>query len=490
MPLIAPLVECHSISLSPESKIPLYQQLYQALRVQIMNKSLISGQRLPGSREIAKELKVSRNTVQLALAQLQSEGYLEARVGSGVYVSAIIPDNFHQVSNFKQMQSTDETIEPHVTLSTFAKRCQEQVCPAPLANKAFSPGIPDHHSFPHHIWLKIWHKHLRGNPLTKTNLLEQALCDHLRYTRGINCIPEQVFITNGAAQALYLAASALIDPGNTVVAEEPSYFIKNNLAHALGAQVATCPVDKQGLCIEQLPDYPPKFMYTTPSHQYPLGSNMPISRRIELLNWALKNNTYIIEDDYDSEFHYTSKPLPALQGLDGNELVLYVGSLSRTILPSLRLGYLIVPKHLTTTFKKILWVTGSPTEPIKKSVAAEFILEGHFARHLKKMRLLYKSKLKIAINACKKHLGEWCEIQEPSAGMHLALILKNNLSDTAIVDQLKKQGIHCNPLSDYYCQGNKINGLVLGISHMQEKEIIQGVVAIEKLLKKLGASFP
>lgn len=492
------LAECRDISLSINSKEALYQQLYHEIRTRILDKRLINGQRLPASRELAKELNVSRNTVQLALTQLQAEGYLTSKTGSGVFVSAQIPDDYQQTIQIKADHTNKINRIPEPTLSNFAWNTLQSAGYEQLSYKAFTPGMPDLNAFPKNLWLKLWHKHLRNNPLSTIDnnspsgllSLKQVLCDYLRYSRAVDCKPDQIIITAGAGQALDLISRALINPGDAAIIEEPGYLGIRRLLQAVGAHLITCPVDEKGLKVSELPTHTKqaiKLLYTTPTHQYPLGGIMPISRRLELLEWAYLQNTYIIEDDYDSEFHYTSKPLPSLQSLDQQKRVLYVGSFSKVLTPFLRLGYLVIPKNLVSLFSKIKWLTSGATEPVKQSVVAEFIQAGHFGRHLKRMRLSYSQKMQWVVAEAEKQLSQWLHIGAHGAGMHLVVTFKNEFNDQKLLDRLKQQNLACKTLSNYYLCEPRKHGLILGFAHMQKNDILCGISTIRECIKESTA---
>jgi len=256
------------------------------------------------------------------------------------------------------------------------------------------------------------------------------------------------------------------------------------LFKAYHTNIMSCPVDSNGLQVERLDklaNKKPKIIYTTPTHQYPLGSIMPISRRLRLLEWAQQQGAYIIEDDYDSEFHYNSRPLPSLQGLDDSQRVLYVGSFSKVLLPTLRMGYLIVPENLVSLFSKVKQITFSNTEPVKQAVVAEFIQQGHFGRHLKRMRMLYKDRMQHIIDEANKKLQQWFEVVDYGAGMHLVLILKQGVDDIALADKLSSKGLGCKALSEYYISKTKKQGLILGFSNADKQMITKGIEIVQRL---------
>jgi GntR family transcriptional regulator/MocR family aminotransferase len=426
----------------------------------------------------------------MAWDQLHVEGYLFTKRGAGVFVAADIPDDYHQIT-YSNLTTPDPLSKPDIPLSHLSNSIKKIPHQHQINTGSFSPGVPALDSFPNNIWRRLWHKHLKTphqQTISTNNSagylpLRQAITDHARYSRGIDCTPEQVIITNGAQQALELICKILLNKGDQAIIEDPGYSGITNLLHAFGATISPCPVDKKGLQIEKLTaltSEKTKLIYTTPNHQYPLGSLMPIAHRIHLLAWAKKQKMYVIEDDYDSEFHYAAKPLPSLKSMDTHQQVIYVGSFSKVLLPTIRLGYLIVPQHLADIFIKVKKLTAGNTAYTKQAVTAEFIEQGHFNRHLKRTRILYETRMNTLISACKANLSELFDIYSHGAGMHLALISKQPIDDRKLANKLKKQNIHCNALSEYYLLKPKYYGLILGFANTTEENIIKSVMKIQK----------
>jgi len=493
---VMPLTQCRDICLATESDEALYQQLYHEIRSRILNRRFISGMRLPSSRELAKELKICRNTVMQALLQLQTEGYLEAKAGSGVFVSALIPDDYlHAEPRYENRCYSTAAPNSKLVLSHYAIKALSSTDCELVSNKIFASGIPAMDAFPHASWLKIWHQQLRNVPSSMLKMnsaaglssLQQALCNYLRYSRAVHCQPEQVIITNGAQQALDLICRVFINPGDAAVVEEPGYLGMRKLLQSMAAEIISCSVDHQGLKVSELPRCNKKqikLIYTTPTHQYPLGGIMPVSRRLKLLEWAHKHNTYLIEDDYDGEYHYASKPLPSLHSLDKHHQVLYVGSLSKVLSPLLRLGYLVIPQQLVPLFAKIKRIASGATEPVKQAVVAEFIQSGNFCRHLKRMRLLYAKRMQWVVFAAQEQLSEWLQIGLHDAGMHLVLTFKHNMSHQVLVEKLKQRNCAAKALSIHYINKPQTQGLILGFAHMPQPDIIKGIAAIRQCMLK------
>lgn len=465
-----PISECLDIALDKSSRVSLQSQLYQAIRQRILDGRFQVSQRLPASRQLAEQLCVSRNTVQQSLDQLLAEGYIVSKRGSGVYINTEIPDSYHQLS--------DTSVKPkHLQQSAIS----EYQNTAALQAKPFTPGLPDMQAFPRNIWRQLWHKHLRTNPyvlsadntISGCTALKTAVHDYLRYARGVQCDFDQIIITNGAAQALDLITRLLLNPTDNVILEEPGYIGARRLLQHSRANIIPCMTDDQGIDIESVSHSSKvmKLLYCTPTHQYPLGSVMPITRRLRLLDWANQANSLIIEDDYDSEFQYCSKPLPSLHSLDGNNRVIYVGSFSKVLDPFLRLGYMVVPKHLIQDFCELKWAINGCTDPIKQMVVANFMQQGHFARHLKRMRMLYRQKLHYFTRLCERTLSPQINIHKQTAGMHLVVSFSQSTNDQALVSILNRHGYGCKALSTYYHGTNTNSGLVMGFSHMSDREL-------------------
>ncbi|MDF1761183.1 MAG: PLP-dependent aminotransferase family protein [Coxiellaceae bacterium] len=484
--------ELYDVELDHESDRPLYQQLYAAIRQQILAKRLLAGMRIPASRELAKALQVSRNTVQRAIDQLLTEGYIEAQQGSGVFISAEIPDEYFQV-NKPTLKSKQKQAKQSIQLSSFA---QSVACLSNLGvmtDLPFTPGMSDLTLFPQQLWLKLWHRALRHsigkymdeNSDAGLSSLRQAISKYVCYSRAVNCQPEQVIITSGAQQALDLVCRVLLNRRDAVVIEDPAYMGMRNLLLAYEASILSCPVDSDGMQVDLLPSFAskkPRFIYTTPAHQYPLGAILPISRRLQLLAFAQQSNSYIIEDDYDGEFHFACKPLPSLQGMDQHRRVIYVGSFSKVLLPTLRLGYLIVPENLVEVFTKVKRVSTGLSEPIKQQVVADFINQGHFGRHLKRMRLLYAERMHDTVHAFEKKCQRQFDIIATGAGMHMVLMSRKKINDIALAKKVEGQGFACKALSPYYIARKKSYGLIVGFANTDKKTMLRGLNMIEQAM--------
>jgi GntR family transcriptional regulator/MocR family aminotransferase len=409
------LQEILHIQLDMESKtVPLYKQLYQTIAKQIILKAIKADTILPASRKLAQQLNLSRNTVQKAYTQLIMEGYLSTRQGSGIYVNKGIPDDYCQVQNLSN--------KPIIT--------EPPISDTQLSDD-FAPGIPDLEAFPYKIWTRMCNQvnrmeyrtllhsnHPDGDPGFK-NILR----DYLHYARGIQCDLEQIIITSGAQEAINLTMRVMLDQNKNIAIENPGYHGAYHAAKSCHAHCIPIPVEDDGIDINYVKSLSrqPSLLYITPSHQYPLGATLPIAKRLALLQWADSQKSYIIEDDYDSEYHYKAQPLPALQGLQPDSRVIYIGTMSKVLFPSLRLGYVITPKTLLLQFKKMKQFGFGSTALFNQRVAHHFISEGHFNRHIKTMRLHYAKKLEAITQACKSILPKYITLYANSIGLHITL---------------------------------------------------------------------
>lgn len=463
-------------------------QFNRYLLQKIENGTLLPGTKLPPSRTIARELGISRNTVTSVLDQLKAEGYLTSQPGSGVFVNAALPIITERLS-----KSTWASKTQLPGLSSFGKDLRKKTSKKEerlSSNKSlpFTPGVPDKRAFPEKIWERIHRVHngripLKGYDCNQGYLpLRKALANYLRLSRGVNCNEHQIIITQGAQQAITLCALLLLNQNDKVLMENPGY---PNARHAFltrQTKLIALNVSSSGIDVENLPPKTnAKLMYTTPTHQYPLGGILSASQRLRLLDWAAARNVWIIEDDYDSEFHFHGKPIASIQGMAKRTPVIYIGSFSKTIYPSIRLGYMVVPSELVSTFTEAKTHLGGESPLLTQAVVADFISEGHFIRHLRKMRLLYQNKWDHMQELVNRHLPSLATPIAESAGMHLALRI-NTKSDLQLENAFQKLGYGSTALSSYYFESPVEKGLVLGFACTNHEERILGIKALRKLI--------
>ena len=467
------------VPLDPASGAPAYRQICDSLRDAIVSGRMGPGARVPGTRVLASDLGVSRNTVNGALAQLQAEGYVVARSRAGVFVNDRIPDTLLAVPRDHSRQERRPAARRHPSRPV---RCSERsvaLSKLPLAAgrsvvaaaRPFQTGVPALDAFPWKLWARLLAGRARqagaalsgyGSVFGQTPLRE-AIAGYLATARGARCAAAQVVVTAGAQQALDLVARVLVDPDDVVWLEDPGYPSARGAFTAAGARIVGIGLDADGL---RLPGKqggePPRLVYVTPSRQYPTGVTMSAARRLELLRWASANRAWIVEDDYDSEFRYASRPLPCLQGLDDDGWVIYVGTFSKTVFPGLRLGYLVVPEALVDAFGESRAIADRQPPGIEQAVLADFITQGHFARHVRRMRDLYEERRNALLDAVGRWLGDYVTIGDTAAGMLALVHLRAGLSDQEVSRRALAVGVEAPPLTSYAIRSPGRGGLLLG----------------------------
>jgi GntR family transcriptional regulator/MocR family aminotransferase len=487
-----------TLRLDPATRTPMFRQLYDAIRQTILNGKLGPGTQLPPTRELADSLCISRQTVLNAYAQLMAEGYLSGTVGKGTFVSASLP--LPTKSN-----SGKATTKPQKTLRPLSARGQRFIGPKTALNfhegapKAFRIGMPGLDVFPFDVWARLEARRWRrpphelgyGDPAGYLPLRE-ALAAYLRAARGVHCEAEQIIITSGSQQALFLVATMLLAPNEAAWVEEPGYRGINASLLATEARICPVPVDQDGLCvahgIARFPDA--RMVYVTPSHQLPLGVTMSLQRRLELLAWAAQNKTWVVEDDYDSEYRYTSPPLASLQSLDKAGCVIYVGTLSKVLFPGLRLGYLVVPPSLAEAFAQGKAVIDRHAAIVPQMVLADFIGDGHFMRHIKRTREVYAERREALLNAVNTQLVDHVELGPSDSGLHLPVTFRRQRDDQAVSRAALQRGIEVRGLSTFYnSKGNdgiemkRASGLLLGFAAIPVADIRRGVATLRDVLE-------
>jgi GntR family transcriptional regulator/MocR family aminotransferase len=482
-----------------EGEGALHQRLYRGLRAAILDGRLAPCTRLPSTRALAREMRVSRNVVVDAFEQLSGEGYIEGRIGSGTYVAETLPE-----LAVASAHSRGVTPPPRrdLRLSQHARDVLSlHPLPAPGLPRRqglpydFRYGQPALEDFPYATWAKLvarCARRMSTRSMTYGRVrgfapLCEAIVDHLRRARGVRAVSEQVIIVSGTQQAIDLISRMLLDRGDRVVVEEPCYQAARQIFLGLGAQLLPIPVDTAGLDVMMLPrSSPVRLAYVTPSHQFPLGGVLPLDRRVEILRWADHSGAYVLEDDYDGEFHYRIQPVEALQGLDRAGRVLYVGSFSKVLFPSLRIAYLVVPEELVpaVTALKFLMDCGAPR--FQQEVLAEFIAEGHFERHLRRMRVLYAARRRIMLDALAQALGDRIDVIGAEAGLHIVVYLRG-LGPEAVPELVKRAaagGVGIYPMAPYYMIPPRRAGLILGYASLNERDIRAGVHALAEILER------
>ena len=501
-----------------DSGITLQVQLYQALKSRILTGRLIASTRLPSSRQLASSLSTSRNTVNGALEQLKAEGYIKTKQGAGHYVSDELPESFLLVHKQPNITLTDVDVAfpgeassaPNAKglgVSEFGQTVLGALVASDVSsvfplrdgvkNTSFEAGVPDLKAFPIKKWGQIASDNLRIALMGYDSPqgyepLRQVLADYLRSSRGLACSADQVIITVGAQQASSIALHVLLNEGDTAYVENPGYIGMRKAIAARGANVKGIDVGDEGIDITQLPLNPMgKLICLTPTHQYPMGGIVPLGNRLRILQWAATHGIWVVEDDYDSEYHYDHKPIAAMQGLGLQEQVVYIGSFSKVLFPALRLGYMVVPKRLVHACVAAKNYMSGQTPIIDQATTAEFIQSGLFLRHLHRMRLLYETKLQAILAACNKHLSNVATPIYSGAGMHIVLTFNKftlkGVKDTDVVNVMNKMQIYGSALSTYYVGKPKCQGLVLGFANTEVSDM-DG--AIDKLGQAIDKLYP
>jgi GntR family transcriptional regulator/MocR family aminotransferase len=484
-----------SIQLDDSSSVPIYKQLYNAIRESILLGRLKREQKLPSTRTLAKELKVSRNTVILAFEQLIAEGYVKGIAGAGTYVADDIPDKLlkikkkpeHFEDGLINTPRSDKRLNPPSSSQLYMP--ENNIIP-------FQHGIPSVEDFPFDKWLKIFNKIVRGftiNQLSKIDrtgykALKEAIAKYLQTYRAVNCTPEQIFIVNGSQQGLYLISRVLLKEKDKVLLEDPFYFGVRDAICSAKVNIIPVPVDEEGLRVDYaIKNFPEaNLIYTTPSHQYPLGSTLSISRRLKLLEFAGKNNIWIIEDDYDGEFRYAGNPLPSLQGMDKWGQVIYIGTFSKVLFPGLRLGYLVLPSlDLVNSFTAEKSIIDRQSPILEQLVTAKFMEEGYFTTHIRKMRMLYKERQEFLINEINKEIGNLITIRPSASGMHVIAWLPEYLDDKEVSKILRNNKLVVYPLSKCILKYKRKPALILGYTAFNKDEIKRGINILRDIIKSL-----
>jgi len=481
------------VVLDPQAQTPLYRQLYIWFRRAIVDGGLRPGQRLPSTRALAAELSLSRITVLNAFEQLHAEGYLEGRVGAGTFVTRSIPDEMHRPAAnplaarlLRATGSAAGATAASRRISSYGAVLARQP-PEPWLNKpvAFRVSLPALDHFPFETWSRLTARHSRrpaardlgyGDPMGRAGL-RQAIAEYLRTVRAARCEAENIMVVTGSQQGLQIAARVLLDPGSRVWMEDPGYPGARQALRVAGAELVPVPVDDEGLDvaagIARCPDA--RAVYATPSHQYPLGMTMSATRRMQLLNWAARAGAWIIEDDYDSEHRFASRPVASLQGLDADARVIYIGTFSKVLYPALRLGYVVVPTDLIRVFAAAREESDIFSATLHQAVLTDFINEGHFARHIRRMRMLYMERCEALVTAARAHLGDGLEITHAEAGMHLVGLMPPGIDDAAVSRAAAANGVSAMPLSACYLTQAPRGGLILGYGGVSAVEIRAGV---------------
>lgn len=473
------------VGLDPDGP-PMYRQLYDWFRSAIVDGRLRHGQRVPSSRSLAVELGISRIPVLSAYEQLRAEGYLKSFVGSGTSVADSMPDESLNPRARRTRTGTADVARGPRRMSRRGRLLAQTPKQFWLESPgAFRSSLPALDHFPITTWSKLVARHARrppvgimayGDPMGYVPFRE-AIAEYLGAARAVRCEASQILVTTGSQQGLQIAAQVLLDPKDRVWLEEPGYPGARQAFQTAGADVVDVPVDHDGMNAEALTrrGRTARAVYITPSHQYPLGVTMSVARRMRLLHWAVRTGAWIIEDDYDSEYRFESRPIASLQGLDTDARVVYVGTFSKVLFPALRLGYVVVPEDLVPAFAAARETTDIFSSTLYQAVLADFIRDGHFARHIRRMRMLYMERRGALVKAIETHVGDMLEVVGSEAGMHLVALLPPGVDDVEVSRQAARSGVSAAPLSTCYARTPERGGLILGFGGTSVSQIQEGI---------------
>ncbi|PGR97034.1 PLP-dependent aminotransferase family protein [Bacillus thuringiensis] len=455
-------------NINRKSKNPMYQQIYQYIRTQILSGKLEQGKKLPSIRQLANQLEVSRNTTQVAYEQLQSEGYIRSENKKGFFIEAITSD---ETLNFEPIREQHHE-RNHTTMKTID----------------FKIGTVDQENFPLKKWRMITNKTLKDSSMFSYGekqgdiKLRKALADYLFQSRGVTTSAEQIIIGSSTQHLLLILSLMLKQDYHYIAVEDPGYNVARELFVLQSFIIDPLPVKERGIQGDFLLKSPSRLLYVTPTHHFPYGVTIPVNERLKLIGWAKNVEGYIIEDDYDSEFRYIHQPIPSLQSLDSNDRVVYLGTFSKALLPSIRVSYMVLPRRLINEYKKILPLLEQTSSSIHQRTLATFMNEGYWYSHLRKMKALYKRKMNLLNKELSKHFKEYVRIKGGSSGIFVIIEVKTKMSEEMLIERAHDHGIIVYPCSKYFSEYlPEYPHIQLGFGDLSEDEIIKGVSQLAKI---------
>ena len=475
------------IDLQGGAKAPLYEKIYEYIKNEIVDGKISKGEKLPSTRLLAKNLSVSRSTVELAYDQLLAEGYIEAEPYRGYFVCDV--EALYQLEQRNHMQEklqAGQDWQPG-----WKTEIKHGAGSSKQKEIDFSPYTIDTQNFPYNVWRKL-HKNVLLDDREEILLsgdgqgdheLRMAIADYLHQARGVNCVAEQIVIGAGN-EYLELLLAQVLGEKKTVLMDDPTYLQAYRTFSNMGYLVKNIPAEQGSMPIEAVRRENADILYVMPSHQFPLGTVMPLKQRLELLKWASeKEGRYLIEDDHDSEYRYKGKPIPALQSIDHEEKVIYLGTFSKSIAPSLRISYMVLPQHLLKNYQSYCGFYSTTVSKIQQEVLCGFIRGGYFGRHLNKMRGIYKNKHDFLVSELKKR--PWVEnIAGDNAGLHVLVQVDTQMSEEELCERAAEQGIHLMGISEHYIHKPPVSKpvLLLGYGKPDEKRILEGLNRLEQVI--------
>jgi GntR family transcriptional regulator/MocR family aminotransferase len=480
------------IHLDAHARAGLQRQVYASVRRAVLDGVLEAGARLPSSRALADDLRVSRTTTLLAYEQLFAEGYLETRRGSGTFVAAPLPDDLPLTAPPRRtLRTSHPQLSARGTALAATPASAQRIGGPP---RAFRLGVPALDRFPLPLWSQLVRRRMRSTRPAQLDYgdstgrleLRQAIADHLQAARGTTCLPEQVVVVAGAQRGLQMICAMLLDPGDRVWLEEPGYPGARSALTQAGARIVPVHVDAHGLDVAAAARQSPRarLAYVTPSNQFPLAVPMTLMRRLALLKWATAAGAWIVEDDYDSEFRYATRPLPCLHGLDADGRVLYVGTFAKSMFPALRLGFVVVPIDLVPRVQAMRRAADLHPPVLEQLALADFIRGGHYATHLRRMRSLYRERLEALEAAAAEFCAGALRLRPIHGGLHAVADL-DEVDDERVSEEARNRGIEAAPLGTYYVARPTANGLLLGFASAPAQTLRRGM---ERLAAAIDAA--
>lgn len=459
-------------ALDHETGIPFYRQIYDRFRNAIASGVLKPGDRIPPARALTKELGLARGTIEAAYSLLTAEGYIQSRGQAGSFVTP----------GLKPQRPLAIPLPQAVSSTSLAGFRPDSILP-------FQMGLPALDAFPRKIWARLGARCVRSMqpwdmvhpPVHGLQVLRTEIATYLQLSRGIDCSPSQIFVTSGYRQTMALIVHSLLKAGDRVWLEDPGYPPTRELLGQMQIESVPVSVDGQGMVVSEGLKFAPRARaaVVTPAHQSPLGVSLSLPRRLALLDWAVRNKAWVIEDDYDGEYRYVSRPLPALKSLDGEERVLYAGTFSKVLFPSLRLAYLLVPNSQVERFEQVTQILAAGSPALTQAIVAAFITEGHFARHIQRMRRLYAERREATAAGLERALGKHVRIDRKPGGMHLILQLQGKRSDRRLAGRMREVGLYAEALSDWTKGGGGVSALLVNFTNVESQ------AAAEKLGRRI-----
>jgi GntR family transcriptional regulator/MocR family aminotransferase len=475
--------------------MPLHARIQRAIRHLIVDGALGPGKPLPASRALAVSLGVSRDTIEAAYGQLHAEGFIERRVGSGSFVAEI--SEFASAHRRSRRNALVRNQAPNLSKRGDAMfgsgGVREMLRPRP-----FAPGVPDTRNFPLPLWERLERQVLKesgtsallhGDP-QGAEPLRRAIADYVNLERGARATADRVLVLTSSQQALTLCANMLLDPGERIFIEDPAYYGARKAFDAAGLDLVPIRVDRQGITVEPILSDPrrARAVFLTPSHQFPTGATLALDRRLALIEWAARNQGWIIEDDYDSEFHYAGKPTACVQGLDQHDLTIYIGTFTKSLFPGLRIGYVVLPPQLVKPMTVARTLFDGHTASIAQLTLARFMEGGHFGAHVRSMRSIYAQRLDLLADLVRTHLSDFVEPQVPVGGLQMPCILTCDIPERRAVDAARRVGVELLGLSALHAAGGGKAGFLMGFAAYTPAELEGAVRALATAFQRVKRS--